>query len=88
LQHKVQLPHLRPGIAMASSRSASSRKLGIRFALISAIMLSLLHNRWQWASHIFPIGFDKRRYPAAIFALVHTDFTVFADPSDVVTAVV
>src|SRR5436309_15989906 len=84
LQHKVQLPHSRPGIATA----ASSPKLGNPLALISGITLSVLHNRWQWASPIFPIGFDKRRYPAAIFALVNTDFTLFADPSDIVTAVI
>jgi hypothetical protein len=62
--------------------------VGTLLALIGVITLSPLHNRWQWASHIFPIGFDKRRYPALIFLLINTDFTAFADPSDVITAVV
>jgi hypothetical protein len=52
------------------------------------IKLTLLHDRGQWASDVCPIGLDKRRYPALIFLLLDTDFTVLADPSDIVTAVV
>jgi hypothetical protein len=42
------------------SRFRRGSILGNPPALISVITLSLLHNRWQWASHIWPIGFDKK----------------------------
>ena len=55
---------------------------------MNAIKIGLLHDHGQWAPHIVPIGFDEGRYPPLIFLLVDTDLTAFADPSDVIAAVV